>query len=166
MPRVKPNRALVVLLFVAILGGVLWSLLANPAQYTVAFGNPILDEGQVEARFSVIMVYVAIGFVFSFAWGWWAVRYFSNSSVLIILIYLTALSFAALIAYRVGVAFGPTGFEAMTEFEEGAKLTERLSLDGPVPGVSWLIGGFLGLLSGLYQKHKQETEKFDSIVNF
>lgn len=162
MPGLKPNRALVVLLFVAILGGVLWSLLANPAQYTVAFGTPILDEGEIEARFSVILVYVAIGFVFSFAWGWWAVRFFSNSSVLVILIYLTALSIAALIAYRVGVAFGPTGFEAIGEFEEGAKLTDRLRLDGPVPGVSWLIGGFLGLLGGLYHRHKLETDLFDS----
>ena len=161
MPRVKPNRALVVLLFVAILGGVLWSLLANPAQYTVAFGYPILDEGEIEARFSVIMVYVAIGFLFSLAWGWWAVRYFSNSSIFVILVYLTALSIAALIAYRVGVAFGPAGFDATGEFEEGAKLTERLRLDGPVPGLSWLIGGFLGLLSGLYQRHKQMTDTFD-----
>ena len=166
MPRVKPNRALVVLLFVSILGGVLWSLLANPAQYTVAFGYPIPDEGQIEARFSVIMVYVSIGFLLSFAWGWWAVRFFSNSSVLVILIYLTALSIAALIAYRVGAAFGPTGFDAMGEFEEGAKLTDRLRLDGPVPGVSWLIGGFLGLLSGLYQKHKQANDILDSGAGF
>lgn len=164
MPRLRPNRAIVTLLYAAILAGLAWSFLAQPGEYVVAFSRLTLTETEVSARFSVIVTYVLISGVVAFAWGWFGYRFLNHYGTLMVGIYILVLAIAAWIAFRVGVAFGPPDPNSLQGLVEGDTAEAQLALDSWVPGIAWPLGGLLGLLVGQFFATREPDESPDTGV--
>jgi hypothetical protein len=151
-----PGRdALIVLGGMLLLGavcGVLWWLLATPAEFTKTKDGGVMDELQLARRFSADATYVVIAVVAGLAAGlglsWWRGRDPLLTSALLLL--GSVLAAAAMLA--VGHVLGPGDTEAALDAARaGARVPEALDVGLPdhrtwTVYLAWPVGVLAGAL--------------------
>jgi hypothetical protein len=65
---------------------------------------------------------------------------------------------AAVIAWRLGITFGPAGPLAAVHPAVGDKLPSKLAIDGFAPFLAWPIGGLAGVVISTYLSRADPVE--------
>lgn len=138
------------LLVLGVATGFVWILLASPAEWDVTDNGIILTEDGAKARFGVIVTFVLISSVVAFLWGLIAGLRLHDVGWLLVPVFAFAAILAGVLAWRVGVAFGPPDPASVTGASVGDKLPQRLAIDAVTPFLIWPIFALLGLLIAVY----------------
>ena len=138
------------LLVLGVVSGFVWILLANPAEWEVTDNGIILTEDGSKGRFGVIVTFVLIGIVVAFLWGLIAGLRLHAVGWLLVPVFAIAAVLAGVLAWRIGVAFGPPDPASVTGASMGDKLPQRLAVDAVTPFLIWPIFALLGLLFATY----------------
>jgi len=147
------------MLLLGVAAGFVWIWLAHPAEWEVrAGGSIVLTEAASKGQFSVIVVFVVTGAVASVAWAWvTSLRQRHLGWVLTPVVIVTTLV-ASVIAWRIGVAFGPPGPRAAVNPAVGDRLPSRLAIDGFTPFLVWPIFGLVGVLAATWSSRPDEKD--------
>lgn len=137
-------------LLLGVLGGIAWIVFAQPAQWQVTAQGIILDEEAAKGRFSVIVTFILIGIVVSFGWGLFAgISQRDRGWRCVPVFPLVALA-AALIAWQIGVHFGPPDPATVKGVAVGGMIPQKLAVDSFGPFVIWPIFALIGLFVAVY----------------
>lgn len=137
-------------LVLGVASGFVWLLLANPAEWEVTDNGIILTEDGAKGRFGVIVTFVLISILVAFLWGLIAGLRLHALGSLLVPVFAVAAILAGVLAWRVGVAFGPPDPASVTGASVGDKLPQRLAVDAVTPFLIWPIFALLGLLIAVY----------------
>lgn len=138
------------LLLLGVAAGFVWLLLANPAEWEVTDNGIILTEDGAKGRFGVIVTFVLIGIVVAFLWGLIAGWRLRAVGWLLVPVFAITAILAGVLAWRIGVAFGPPDPASVTDASIGDKLPQRLAIDAVTPFLVWPIFALVGLLFATY----------------
>lgn len=127
-----------------------WLLLANPAQWEVTSDGTVLTEEGAKGRFGVIVTYVVIGIVVAFVWGLVAGLKLRDIGWPLVPVFAFAAILAGVLAWRIGVAFGPPDPATVTGTAVGDKIPQRLAIDAFTPFLVWPIFALAGLFVAVY----------------
>jgi hypothetical protein len=150
---VTPRRVVVVslgMLLLGIVSGLVWILLASPAQWEVREGGIVLTEAASRGQFSVIVVFVLIGIIVSLLWGWTATWLLADLGWLVVPLVVVMTSLAAVIAWRVGVELGPPPPGSVTGLAIGDRVPSQLVVDGLAPFLVWPVFGLIGAVGATW----------------
>ncbi|HEX6249328.1 MAG TPA: hypothetical protein VFZ64_15780 [Nocardioidaceae bacterium] len=136
---------------VGVLGGALWWLLVDPAEFTKDREGGAMSEVELAGRFAADGWYAVIAAVAGFLLGlgltWWRTRDFRLTTVLVVV----GSALAAWIMATVGGALGPDDTEAALE---GARQGEMVPVELTVSAVPfylmWPMGALVGALMVLW----------------
>lgn len=148
------------MLILGVAAGFVWIWLAHPAEWEVRSGGQIvLTEAASQGQFSVIVVFVVTGAIASLAWAWLAsLRHRQLGWKMAPLIVVSTLV-ASVIAWRIGVAYGPVGPAAAVHPSVGERLPSKLAIDGLPPFLVWPIFGLIGLLTATWSSSDEDDER-------
>lgn len=148
MPVVRKiwlSVAVMLLLGVAV--GLVWQWQAKPAEWLVREdGSIVLTEMAARDKFGVIVVFVIAGAVASLVWGFLTTFILRDLGWKLTPLAVAATLVAAVIAWRVGIEFGPIGPSAAVDPKVGELLPSKLEIDGVTPFLVWPIFGVLGVV--------------------
>jgi len=144
---------------VGMLGGLVWSWWADPATFTVAARQTVMDEEQlgrlfaVEARYTVVGL--AGGAVVAAGLGVWLRR----SGWLLVVGVLGGSGLAALLSYWVGVRLGPDEAAAAAEAASPGD-TVPAAFDVQTSGLffCWTVGALAGLAVAVWLADRDPAE--------
>lgn len=147
-PRVRRRlrAASGALLALAVLAGLAWTWLARPAEWEVREQGVVLTEAASRGQFSVIVVFVLIGVVTSLVWAGATAWALADLGWLLIPIVVVLTVLASIIAWQVGVAFGPPSPASLRDVAVGDRLPAQLEVDGLAPFLAWPIFGLVGVI--------------------
>lgn len=138
------------MLIVGVLAGFVWVWLAHPAEWEVRTDGIVLTEAAARGQFSVIVLFVIVGAVASLVWAWVATGVLRALGWLLTPVVVVTTLAAAVIAWRLGVAFGPPGPFAVDNPALGDRLPAKLAVDGITPFLVWPIFGLAGVLAATW----------------
>ena len=147
------------LLALGVLGGVLWSTLVVPAEFTkLAKGGGTMGEDQLSRQFTADAWYVLIAVVAGLAAGavlsWWR----SRDPLLTSLLLVVGAGLAAAAMALVGHLLGPGSTRAALDAAKvGARVPERLDVDTFVVYLAWPVGVLAGALFVLLGKGPEDA---------
>jgi hypothetical protein len=131
-----------------LLVGYVWSLVADPAVYTVTGGTALMGEQAAVAQFGVTVDYVWLAAIAAMGWGaavgWWSDRI--GWTYLVFLIF--GASVAALVSWRFGLALGPA--EPMSVIAGAANSDEiplRITIDSYGALLVWPVAALFGSIA-------------------
>ena len=127
-------------------GGLLWLWLAEPAEWEVTTLGIVLTEEAAQGQFAVIVTFVSVGAVLCLGWGWAAGRALGEVGWLLVPAFALMAGGAAVIAWQIGVAFGPTHPRDVVGPSLGDRLPAPLEIDSVAPFLVWPMFALLGLL--------------------
>ena len=127
-------------------GGLLWLWLAEPAEWEVTTDGVILTEEAARGQFAVVVTFVSVGAVLSFVWGWAAGRFLRELGWMLVPVFAAVAGAAALVAWQVGVALGPSDPRETVKPALGDRLPSPLEVDAVAPFLIWPMFALLGLL--------------------
>ncbi len=143
--RRRPLPVLVLAaLVVGVLGGVVWSLLADPAVLQVRDEGIVLTEQASTAEFGVTLVFLAVGTAVGLGLGAAVGRLRLGPRGVAVTVVLTVV--AAVAAYGTGRLLGPSDPAAATGLQTGDTVAQQLAVGGLMPLVAWAIPGLLGFI--------------------
>lgn len=145
-------------LVLGVLAGFLWVVLAEPARWQVTAGGTILDEQSSRGRFGVIVTFVLIGLVVSFLWGLLAGIAQRERGWICVPVFAAVALCAALIAWRVGVHFGPPDPLSVKGTPVGGTIEQQLAVDTLSPFLVWPIFALVGLFVAAYSARDRGDE--------
>lgn len=138
------------LVALGVASGIVWLLLANPAEWEVTDNGIVLSEEGAKGRFGVIVTFVLIGIVVSFLWGLIAGFRLHGVGWAIVPVLAVSAFLAGVIAWRVGVHFGPPDPASVSGTSLGDKIPQELAVDSFAPFLIWPIFALIGLLIAAY----------------
>jgi hypothetical protein len=140
------------LLLLGLLGGVLWWLLTDPAEFTRLQEGGSMTEVELGQRFSAdgtfVVVALALGLVAGVGLSWWRSRDPLLTSALLLLGAVLAAGVMTLVGHLIGP--GDTG-SALQAAAVGASVPEPLGVDVWTVYLAWpvaVLGGALVVLLG------------------
>jgi hypothetical protein len=145
------------MLLLGVAAGFVWERLATPAEWEVTNRGLLMDEAASKGQFSVIIVFVAIGAVASFAWGGftaWTLRdlgWFVPPFIIVLTLV------GAVIAWRLGVQLGPPDPSSVRGVSIGGHIPARLAVDGFSPFLVWPICGLTGFIGAMLLTRSDES---------
>lgn len=140
------------LLVLGVLGGVLWWLVVDPAEYTKTRGGELMmSEVELARRFGADGWYSVIALVAGFGSGllltWWRVRDFRMTTVLLVV----GSGLAAAAMAFVGRALGPAEPDVVaSSVAQGAQVPVQLEVMASSSYLMWPIGVMLGAVMVLW----------------
>ncbi|MGZ5366499.1 hypothetical protein [Aeromicrobium sp.] len=137
-------------LVLGVASGFVWLLLADPAEWDVTTDGTVLTEEGAKGRFGVIVTFVLIGIVVSFVGGLVAGLKLRRIGWPLVPLFAVAALLAAVMAWRIGVAFGPPDPTSVTGTSVGDKIPQELTIDSFAPFLVWPIFALIGLLLAVY----------------
>jgi hypothetical protein len=145
------------LLALGLLGGVLWSQVVVPAEFTKLASGGTMGEDQLSRQFAADAWYVVIAVVAGAPAGallsWWRSRDPLLTSVLLVV----GAALAAAAMALVGHLLGPGSTQAALDAAPvGARVPERLDVDTFVAYLGWPVGVLAGALFVLLGKGPEE----------
>ena len=143
-------------------GGLLWLWLAEPAEWRVTDRGIILTEEAARGQFAVVLMFVGLGAGLCFVWGWIAGRALRELGWVLVPVFAGVAGAAAVIAWRVGVAFGPTHPRDVTSPSLGDRLPAPLEIDAVAPFLVWPMFALLGLLVAAWLDHSEDDQYVDA----
>ncbi len=136
----------VAMLVLGAVGGLLWLWLAKPAEWEVTSRGVILTEEAARGQFAVVVTFVSVGAVLSLIWGWAGGRSLRELGWVLVPVFAAVAGVAAVIAWQVGVALGPSDPRETVEPALGDRLPSPLEIDAVAPFLVWPMFALLGLL--------------------
>jgi hypothetical protein len=136
------------MLLLGVVGAVLWVQLAEPAQWEVRETGVVLTEAASHGQFSVIVTFMLVGVVLSLLWGAGVARAVPELGWALTPLAIVATSAAAVVAWRLGVAWGPPNPLSVRDAAVGERLPAALAVDIVAPFLLWPAGGLAGVLIG------------------
>lgn len=134
-----------------LLGGLLWWLLVDPAEYTLAPGGGAMGELELSKRFNADGWYSVLALVLGFPSGllltWWRSRDYRLTSALLVL----GAALAAGVMAVTGRLLGPGDPDAaLTGAKRGARVPVELVVTADVAYLLWPIAVLAGALMVLW----------------
>jgi hypothetical protein len=145
------------MLVLGAVGGLAWAWLADPAEWEVTARGVVLTEEAARGQFAVVVMFVSIGGVLSFLWGWAAGHALRELGWLLVPLFAAASALAALIAWRVGVALGPSDPRDVVRPALGDRLPAPLQIDAVAPFLVWPMLALAGLLLAAWLERSDES---------
>lgn len=127
-----------------------WLLLAKPAEWQVTSDGIVLTEEGSQGRFGVIVTYVLIAMAVSLVWGLVAGLKLRRMGWILVPVFAIAAILAGVLAWRIGVAFGPPDPATVTGTSIGDKIPQELAIDAFTPFLIWPIFALVGLFVAVY----------------
>lgn len=160
---VSPTKNLLVsvavMLLLGVAAGFVWIWLAHPAEWEVRTGGSIvLTEAAARGQFSVIVVFIVTGAIASLGWAWVTSHVLRDLGWILTPLVIVLTLVAALIAWRIGVVFGPPGPLHAVRPAVGDKLPSKLAVDGVAPFLVWPIVGLAGVLAATWSGHEAPVD--------
>ena len=150
------------MLVLGVVGGLVWVWLAEPAVWEVTARGITLTEEASRSQFSVVATFVGIGAVTCFCWGLPAGHVLRELGWVLVPIFATVAVLASLMAWRVGVALGPTDPRDVTNPSLGDRLPAPLEIDAVAPFLVWPMFALLGLLLAAWLDRSEADEYVDA----
>lgn len=136
-----------------LLGAFAWATWAEPAHWAATERGLVMTESAVTAQFQVVAVFVAVGLVIGVLGGIltqvWIRRRgpdlgWPDLGWMVVPIVAIGALIAALVAWRVGVAFGPPDPSSATNLNLGDTVPDRLAIDTPTAFFAWALAAVFG----------------------
>ncbi len=143
-------------------GGLLWLWLAEPAEWQVTERGIILTEDAARGQFAVVVTFVGLGAGLCFVWGLLAGRALRELGWVLVPIFAGVAGVAAVIAWRVGVALGPTHPRDVVDPSLGDRLPAPLDIDAVAPFLVWPMFAVLGLLMAAWLDRSEDDTYVDA----
>ncbi len=153
-------RWIIIGALLGVLGGIAWIAFAEPAQWQVTAQGIILDEEAAKGRFSVLVTFILIGIVVSFFWGLFAGFSERDRGWRCVPVFALVAVAAALIAWQVGVHFGPPDPATVKGIPVGGQIPQRLAVDSIGPFILWPIFALIGLFVAVYSATNGGNDRF------
>ena len=134
------------MLVLGAVGGLVWLWLAEPAEWEVTTRGIILTEEAATRQFGVLLTFVIVGAVASFAWGVVAAHVLRELGWVLVPVFAIVSGLAAMIAWQVGVALGPVHPRDVINPSLGDRLPAPLEIDAVAPFLVWPMFALAGLL--------------------
>ncbi|MGI9084542.1 MAG: hypothetical protein ACR2FE_04535 [Aeromicrobium sp.] len=161
MKRLAAWCALMLALGVA--GGLSWFWLAEPGEWVVNPQGLVRSEDELRGQFAGLVTFVLVGVVLCFVWGWVAGHVLRDIGWLRVPVFALVPGIAALIAWRVGVALGPSDPRELVDdprFAAGLSLGDRLpaqlEIDAVAPFLVWPMFALAGLLLAAWLERSED----------
>lgn len=142
-------KAVGALFVLAIGAGIAWVQLARPAEWEVTVNGTVLTEDGATGRFGVIVVFILIGVVVAFLWGFVAGLRLRHHGLSLVPIFALAAFAAGVFVWRIGGSFGPPD-PASVDGAIGDRIPQQLTIDTFSPFLVWPIFALIGLLLAMY----------------
>ena len=146
------------MLVLGAVAGLVWQWLAEPAEWEVTAQGIVLTEEAARGQFRVVVRFVSIGAVVCFAWGWLAGHVLRELGWVLVPVFATVSALAALIAWQVGVALGPTHPRDVADPSLGDRLPAPLEIDAVTPFLVWSMFALAGLLLAAMLERRSDAE--------
>ena len=143
-------------------GGLIWLWLAEPAEWEVTTLGIVLTEEAARGQFAVIVTFVSVGAVLCFGWGWAAGRALREVGWLLVPAFALMAGGAAVIAWQIGAALGPTHPRDVADPSLGDRLPAPLEIDSVAPFLVWPMFALLGLLVAAWLDRSGADEYVDA----
>ena len=143
-------------------GGLLWLWLAEPAEWEVTAQGIVLTEEAARGQFAVVVMFVGLGAVLCFVWGWAAGRALREVGWMLVPVFAGVAGVAAVITWQVGVALGPTHPRDVVDPSLGDRLPAPLEIDAVAPFLVWPMFALLGLLMAAWLDRSDVDEYVDA----
>ncbi|MGH3457361.1 MAG: hypothetical protein ACRDPN_04005 [Aeromicrobium sp.] len=149
-----------VMLGLGVVGGLIWFWLAEPGEWEFTELGLVRSEGEVRAQFAVIVVFVLIGVVLCFGWGSIAGHVLRDIGWRLVPVFAVVAGVAGLIAWRVGVALGPSDpRDAADNLSIGDRLPAQLAIDAVAPFLVWPMFALAGLLLAAWLDRSEDVSR-------
>jgi len=154
-------------LLLGVLGGVLWSLVVSPAEFTKLADGGSMGEDELSKKFAAdgwfILIGTPAGVLAGLVLAWWRARDPLVTSALLV----AGSAVAAGVMALVGHLLGPGSTQAaLAAAQVGAKVPERLDVDAFIVYLAWPVGvlaGALFVLLGRPPEHDAERRPRQSL---
>jgi len=151
-------------------GGLLWLWLAEPAVWQVTERGIVLTEDAARGQFAVVVTFVSLGAALCFVWGWVAGHALREVGWMLVPIFASVAGVAAVIAWQVGVAVGPSDDprdladdpNVVATLALGDRLPAPLEIDAVAPFLVWPMFALLGLLMAAWLDRSEDDEYVDA----
>lgn len=147
-PALAPRTSVSLVLAFAVLGalgGGAWIALAEPPLWRASGNGFLLTEMAAGQRFEVLAIFGFIGLVLTAGAGAITGLVLRDRGWPLVVVTIVAGVIAGLVAWRVGVAFGPDGIGRPGGVDVGETVAESLTLDSWAPFLLWALGAVAGL---------------------
>jgi hypothetical protein len=169
MIRVPGARRVVLwcaaMLLLGVAAGLMWLWLAEPAEWQVTERGIVLTEDAARGQFAVVVLFVGLGAGLCFAWGWAAGHALREAGWVLVPLFAGVAGAAALIAWRVGVALGPTHPQDVADPSLGDRLPSPLEIDAVAPFLVWPMFALLGLLVAAWLDRSDADDPGESVAS-
>ncbi|MGH3475010.1 MAG: hypothetical protein ACRDOT_08885 [Aeromicrobium sp.] len=166
MSRVPGTRRVVLwcaaMLVLGAAGGLLWLWLGEPAEWQVTERGIVLTEDAARGQFAVVVLFVGIGAGLCFVWGWAAGHALREAGWMLVPVFAAVAGTAAVIAWRVGAALGPTHPRDVADPSLGDRLQAPLEIDAVAPFLVWPMFALLGLLMAAWLDRSEDDSYVDA----
>lgn len=126
----------------------MWLALAEPARWVATERGIVLTESAATGQFQVVAVFVLVGTVWGLIGGigtqMWVARRGPDLGWVVVPLVAVGGLVAALVAWRLGVAFGPPDPATVRSIDLGDTVPERLALDTPTVFLAWALAAVFG----------------------
>jgi len=153
------------MLVLGAVGGLLWLWLAEPAEWQVTERGIILTEDAARGQFAVVVMFVGLGAGLCFVWSWIAGRALRELGWVLVPVFAGVAGAAAVIAWRVGVALGPTHPRDVADPSLGDRLPAPLEIDAVAPFLVWPMFALLGLLVAAWLDRSEDDDQDSSAAS-
>lgn len=127
-----------VLILVALIAGVAWSVVARPAELTVLPGGQVvLSEESSAAQFGVVMLFSGIGALVAGCWGIYCAIRFRPLGPWLIGLAVAGAAIASVLCWAVGVQLGPSDPSSLNHLSGGETLHDKLRVDSIAVFILW-----------------------------
>lgn len=142
--------ALVGLALLAVASGFAWLLLAQPARLQASEEGLVLTEAASRDQFGVVVVFVLVGAVVSFTAAAVTAWLLPRREWFWVPVFAAAAAVASLVAWQVGVRFGPDDPLARQDVPLGDTVSAQLAVDAVAPFLVWPLFALIGLLFAMW----------------
>lgn len=127
--------------------GWLWSVLAEPAAYSVTRDGAVMGETEAANQFGVNVAFAWLGALVAVLWGGICAFWFAGHGWPHVISTLLGALAASALAWRLGILFGPPPPEPVVKAAEvGSKVPMQVRVDSYGVLLAWPIAALIGLL--------------------
>lgn len=144
-----PLSVLLTTVLTGIAGAVVWSQLAEPARWTVADGGLQMGQEAVTAQFGVSLAFAAVGLGGGLLLGFLLGVLARPVGWPLVIIAAGAGAVATLIAWQLGMMWGPPDPSSVSGVTTGDTVPDELAVTIPAAFLAWSIAAIAGLLPGV-----------------
>lgn len=144
-----------------IVGGVVWSQLADPGRWEVRETGIVLTEEASRGQFSVIVVFTLVGAIAALVWAAVTTALSRSGGWPLVLLVVVGSAVAGLVAWQVGMVLGPPPPQTVSGLMLGDRVPDQLRVDGIAPFLVWPISGLVGVLLSTWGQGWRGDEDYD-----